>query len=61
MPDSPMTSKMFKNEEDRLVAVERLRANQQGVENDVWKWAHVKEAALDPKTWLWAFMMFSIS
>ena len=56
-----MTTKMFKNEEDRLVAVERLRANQQGVKSNVWKWAHVMEAVLDPKTWLWAFMMFSIS
>ncbi|RMZ77795.1 hypothetical protein DV737_g4219, partial [Chaetothyriales sp. CBS 132003] len=61
MPDSPLQTKIFKTEEDRLVAIERLRANQQGIETDVWKWDHAKEAALDLKTWLWAFMMFSIS
>jgi Major Facilitator Superfamily len=60
MPDSPVTTKIF-NEEEKLIAIERLRANQQGIENDVWNWEHVREAALDLKTWLWAFMMFSIS
>ncbi|KAH0828316.1 hypothetical protein AYO21_07311 [Fonsecaea monophora] len=39
----------------------RLRANNQGVEGTEWKWTHVKEAALDIKTWLWAAMMFTIS
>jgi len=47
--------------DDKLVAIERLRDNQQGVDNNVWKWAHVKEALLDFKTWGWAAMMFSIS
>lgn len=51
----------FLDEEDKLVAIERLRANQQGIEGDTWKWEHVKEAALDLKTWGWAAMMFSIS
>ncbi|KAK2755731.1 hypothetical protein FQN54_005881 [Arachnomyces sp. PD_36] len=60
MPDSPMTTK-FLDGEDKLVSVERLRMNQQGVENDVWKWSHVKEAFLDLKTWFWFCMMFSIS
>lgn len=35
--------------------------NQQGVENHQWKWAHVKEAGLDLKTWLWFALMFAIS
>lgn len=55
-----MTAKFLKGD-DRLVAVERLRDNQQGVENNVWKWNHVKEAMLDFKTWGWGAMMFSIS
>ena len=55
-----MTAQFLKGE-DRLVAVERLRDNQQGVENNVWQWDHVKEAVLDYKTWGWAAMMFSIS
>lgn len=47
--------------DDKLVAIERLRDNQQGVDSNVWKWDHVKEALLDFKTWGWAAMMFSIS
>ena len=60
MPDSPLKTKIL-NEEEKLVAIERLRANQMGIENDVWKWEHVKEAFMDLKTYMWAFMMFSIS
>jgi len=60
LPDSPMTAR-FLHGDDKLVAIERLRANNQGIENDEWKWEHVKEAALDLKTWLWAAMMFVIS
>lgn len=60
LPDSPMTARFF-TEDDRLIAIERLRDNQQGVENDKWNWAHVREALMDFKTWMWGFMMFSIS
>ena len=27
----------------------------------IWKWDQAKEAFLDPKSWMWGFMMFSIS
>ena len=60
LPDSPVKAR-FLQDEDRLVAVERLRDNQQGMESDEGKWDHVKEAALDYKTWGWGLMMFSIS
>lgn len=60
MPDSPMTAKFLKGE-DKLIAVERLRMNQQGVGSGVWKWDHVKEAMIDPKTWLWLCSIFVIS
>jgi len=60
MPDSPVNAK-FLNEEDRLVAIERLRANQQGVESDRWDWKQFREAMFDFKTWMWGFMLFSIS
>ncbi|KAL2847537.1 major facilitator superfamily domain-containing protein [Aspergillus pseudoustus] len=60
LPDSPMQSK-FLNEEDKLLAIERLRMNQQGIETHEWKWAHVKEAFLDPKSFFWFALMFSIS
>ncbi|CAI7632322.1 unnamed protein product [Penicillium pancosmium] len=60
MPDSPITAK-FLPEEDKLVAIERLRMNQQGMETHEWKWDHVKEAALDIKSWLWFSLMLTIS
>ncbi|KAL4972254.1 major facilitator superfamily domain-containing protein [Aspergillus desertorum] len=60
LPDSPMQSK-FLNEEDKLLAIERLRMNQQGIETHEWKWAHVREAFLDLKSFFWFALMFSIS
>jgi hypothetical protein len=60
MPDSPTKTKIL-TEEEKLIAIERLRQNQMGVESYSWNWAHVKEAALDFKTWNWAFMLFAIS
>ncbi|PLB46868.1 MFS transporter [Aspergillus steynii IBT 23096] len=60
MPDSPVKSK-FLEEEDKLLAIERLRMNQQGIETHEWKWDHVKEACLDIKSFFWFALMFSIS
>ena len=60
MPDSPMEAK-FLNDHEKLVAVERLRMNQMGVASRVWKWDHVMEAFLDPKTWFWFSMLTAVS
>jgi hypothetical protein len=60
MPDSPMEAK-FLNHQEKLIAVERLRMNQMGVASRVWKWDHVLEAFVDPKTWLWFFMLTAVS
>ncbi|CAO2651707.1 Nn.00g042770.m01.CDS01 [Neocucurbitaria sp. VM-36] len=60
MPDSPMEAK-FLDEHEKLIAVERLRMNQMGVASRVWKWDHVFEAFLDPKTWLWFCMLTAVS
>ncbi|KAJ5724076.1 hypothetical protein N7488_002111 [Penicillium malachiteum] len=60
MPDSPIKSN-FMSEEDKLVAIERLRMNQQGMETHEWKWEQVKEAFLDIKSWFWFALMISIS
>lgn len=51
LPDLPSTAK-FLNERERAIAVERVAANRQGVKNHHFKWYQVKQAALDPKTWL---------
>lgn len=60
MPDSPVEAK-FLSDEDKLIAVERLRMNQMGVVSREWRNDHLKEALLDPKSWLWFALLFSIS
>ncbi|KAI1326257.1 MFS general substrate transporter [Xylariaceae sp. FL0255] len=60
MPDSPVEAK-FLNDHDKLIAVERLRANQIGMMSRKWKYSHLKEAILDPKSWLFFALLFSIS
>ncbi|KAF4550591.1 MFS-type transporter-like protein 44 [Elsinoe fawcettii] len=60
LPDSPEQARFF-DSDDKMVAVERMRENQQGNNTHEWKWDHVKEALRDYKTWGWAAMMFSIS
>jgi len=60
MPDSPVDAK-FLSATDKLLAVERLRANQMGVVSTEWKWDHVKESLLDIKTYLWFALIFSVS
>ncbi|KAK8926703.1 putativetransporter [Metarhizium anisopliae] len=51
----------FLSREDKFIAIERLRMNQMGIGSGVWKWDHVKECLLDPKTWLWFLLMLIIS
>ncbi|TDL29098.1 MFS transporter [Rickenella mellea] len=60
MPDSPTTAR-FLTTPQKIIAVERLRANNMGTETKVWKWRQVKECLLDPKTYCWFLMAFLIS
>ncbi|PGH27216.1 hypothetical protein AJ80_01173 [Polytolypa hystricis UAMH7299] len=60
MPDTPMDAK-FLDGRERLIAVERLRANQMGVVSREWRWDHLWESLLDLKTWFWFFLVVSIS
>ncbi|KAL0936815.1 allantoate permease [Colletotrichum truncatum] len=60
MPDSPVEAK-FLNDHDKVIAVERLRMNQQGVMSREWRWDHLWESLRDPKTWIWFALIFSIS
>lgn len=60
MPDSPVEAK-FLADADKLIAIERLRANNMGVMTREWRWDHAREALLDPKTWCWFALMLSIS
>lgn len=59
-PDSPLTAK-FLTEEERLIAIERIRLNQTGVSASAWKWDQAWETVLDPKTWLWTALLFCIA
>ena len=60
MPDSPMEAKYLK-EREKVIAVERLRANQMGVASREWRWDHVWETLLDLKTWCWFVAIVAIS
>ncbi|RAL00006.1 putative MFS transporter [Aspergillus ibericus CBS 121593] len=54
--DNDIPSARFLTEEEKLQAMERLRANQTGAGIREFKLDHVWEAALEPKTYLWASM-----
>ncbi|RAL06517.1 putative MFS transporter [Aspergillus homomorphus CBS 101889] len=60
MPDSPMEAKYLTTRE-RVIATERLRANQMGIATRQWRWDHVRETALDLKTWCWFVAIITIS
>lgn len=60
MPDSPTEAK-FLSDEDKLIAIERLRDNQMGVTSREWRHDHIVETLRDVKTWLWVAMIFCIS
>lgn len=60
IPDSPMEAK-FLSVREKVIATERLRANQMGIAARKWRWDHVKETALDVKTYLWFIAITSIS
>jgi fucose 4-O-acetylase-like acetyltransferase len=51
----------FLSEREKVIAVERLRANQMGVVSRDWRWDHVWEAAFDVKTYLWFLLILTIS
>lgn len=51
--DNDIPSARFLTEEEKPKAIERLRANQTGTGNRDFKWSHLSELALEPKTYLW--------
>ncbi|KAL8827098.1 MAG: hypothetical protein Q9191_003397 [Dirinaria sp. TL-2023a] len=57
MPDNPLKARFLSPQERRL-AVERTRTNQQGIGNKRFKRYQFKEAMTDPQTW--AFVLFAL-
>jgi MFS family permease len=51
LPDTPMEAR-FCSKQDREKAVLRVKENMTGIKSNKIKWAQVKEALLDAKTWL---------
>ena len=55
--DNVETARFWENDYEREQAIERLRANQTGSGSRVFKWDHVREMFLDPKSWLFATLI----
>lgn len=51
LPDNPVKAK-FISHRQKAIAVERMRADQTGIENKQFKWDQVRDTLKDPKTWL---------
>ncbi|KZF20976.1 MFS general substrate transporter [Xylona heveae TC161] len=49
-------SARFLSDDEKRKAVERLRANQTGAGSREFKWSHIYELCLEPKTYLWVGM-----
>ncbi|KAL6246167.1 hypothetical protein RBB50_007320 [Rhinocladiella similis] len=54
--DNDIPSARFLTEQEKAQAIERLRANNTGTGNREYKWSHVLELAIEPKTYLWIGM-----
>ncbi|QGA18042.1 hypothetical protein EYB26_005720 [Talaromyces marneffei] len=54
IPDNQLNARWL-SQEDRVLAVERVRINQQGIGNKHFKMYQFKEALKDPMTWAFAF------
>jgi ACS family allantoate permease-like MFS transporter len=55
MPDNQLNAR-FLTPTERLMAIERIRKNQQGVGNKHFKMYQLKEALLDPMSWAFFFL-----
>jgi MFS family permease len=60
IPDNPVKA-YFLSKEMRIVAVERMRFEQIGIENKTVKLDHIKETFTDPKTYFYVVMAFASS
>lgn len=59
LPDNPMKSRL--SHDEKIWAIERLRENQTGIENKIFKPEQVRECFMDPQTWLLILITISSS
>ncbi|KAJ3503602.1 hypothetical protein NLJ89_g8358 [Agrocybe chaxingu] len=59
-PDNPVRCK-FLTKEEKIMAIERLRANQQGVETKEFKINQVIEMLCDLKSWCWMLLAVALN
>ena len=59
VPDNQLTA-WWLNQDERLQAIQRIRHNQQGIGNRIFKFYQFKEALLDPITWAFVFLVLVI-
>ncbi|QYS98616.1 MFS domain-containing protein [Trichoderma simmonsii] len=57
MPDNQLNAR-FLTKEERLLAIQRIKVNEQGIGNKHFKWYQVKEALLDPA--IWGFVFYAL-
>ncbi|EHK97716.1 putative Uncharacterized transporter [Glarea lozoyensis 74030] len=60
LPDNPVKAK-FITERQKAISIDRVRADQTGIENKTFKKDQMIETFLDPKTWLMFFFHIWIS
>jgi MFS transporter, ACS family, allantoate permease len=54
MPDNQLNAR-FLTKEERVLAVYRIKINEQGIGNKHFKWYQMKEAFMDPMVWAFVF------
>lgn len=59
-PDSLPEAK-FLSDDDKVLAIERLRGNEMGIMTRRWRGSHCLETVTDAKTWLWVALIFCVS
>lgn len=59
IPDVP-TEAWWLTQEEKRATLLRIRGNQQGFGSHKWKWYQVKEAFLEPRTWIYFLGNFSL-
>nr|XP_019012533.1 uncharacterized protein I206_02028 [Kwoniella pini CBS 10737]OCF51314.1 hypothetical protein I206_02028 [Kwoniella pini CBS 10737] len=58
LPDSPMKAKCWTDKQKTMI-IERLRINEQGVQDSRWKWEQMWEAFQDPAVWCYWVMQIA--